>query len=172
MHTVGQSPHHTPMFYMQYLGCNNYFQVFLVLCGFLRSFCLCINIFFPFNYAVSFALQLNDCIEFKVIPPEQYDRNTSSADDINKRPLGYMFATAKYPGVQSGGNLKNPCAYLKNLTSRAVEVMVSLKGEALNMFKTEHNTLLHILRFFTSQQILILNKSYEFLQFSQFLQFS
>jgi len=62
-----------------------------------------------------------------VVPPDQYDRNASSADDIDKRPLGYEYDIAKYPGVQSGGNLKNPCAYLRNLTARNVEVMVSLR---------------------------------------------
>ena len=68
-------------------------------------------------------LQLGDCTEFKQIPPEQYDRNISAADDITKRPLGYMIAIAQYPGVQS--EIENPCAYVKNLTSRDLEVMVS-----------------------------------------------
>ncbi|KAJ7351118.1 hypothetical protein OS493_036453 [Desmophyllum pertusum] len=67
-------------------------------------------------------LQLSDCKEFKVIPPEQYDRNESAADDIFKRPLGYSYAVAQYPGVQS--EIKNPCVYVKNLTSRDVEVMI------------------------------------------------
>lgn len=67
--------------------------------------------------------QLSDCPEFKLIPPEQYDRNISAADDITKRPLGYMIATAQYPGVQS--EIENPCVYVKNLTSRDLEVMVS-----------------------------------------------
>jgi len=70
------------------------------------------------------ALQLSDCKEFKVVPPDQYDRNTSSADDTDKRPLGYEYDIAKYLGVQSGGNLTNPCAYLRYLTARNVEVMV------------------------------------------------
>ena len=74
---------------------------------------------------MSSALQPSDCKEFKVIPPDQYDRDASAADDISKRPLGYMFDSAKYPGVQSGGNLENPCAVLRNLTGRYVEVMVS-----------------------------------------------
>ena len=68
-------------------------------------------------------LQLSDCTEFKLIPPEQYDRNISSADDITKRPLGYMIATAQNPVVQS--EIENPCVYVKNLTSGDVEVMVS-----------------------------------------------
>ena len=68
-------------------------------------------------------LQLSDCTEFELIPPEQYDRNASHADDITKRPLGYMVATAQSPVVQS--EIKNPCVYVKNLTSRDVEVMVS-----------------------------------------------
>ena len=76
-------------------------------------------------FSVPSALQPSDCEEFKVIPPNQYDRDTSAADNITKRPLGYMFDSAKYPGVQSGGNLKNACAFLKNLTGRYVEVMVS-----------------------------------------------
>ena len=69
-------------------------------------------------------LQLSDCTEFKLIPSEQYDRNISVADDFTKRPLGYMIAIAQYPGVQS--EIKNPCVYVKNLTSRDLEVMVSL----------------------------------------------
>ena len=62
-----------------------------------------------------------------MVPPDQYDRNTSSADDTDKRPLGYEYDIAKYLGVQSGGNLTNPCAYLRYLTARNVEVMVSLR---------------------------------------------
>ena len=76
-----------------------------------------------FDFAAFSALQLSDCKEFKVIDPEDYDKNVSSIYDITKRPLGYMFGTAKNPGVQTV-NLKNPCAYLTNLTSRNVEVMV------------------------------------------------
>ncbi|KAM7439396.1 hypothetical protein ABFA07_011217 [Porites harrisoni] len=74
-----------------------------------------------FNQVFS-ALQLNDCTEFKVIDPKDYDRDISSINNITKRPLGYMFGIAKYRGVQTV-NLKNPCAYLTNLTSRHVEVM-------------------------------------------------
>ena len=59
-----------------------------------------------------------------MIPPEQYDRNVSAAEDPKKRPLGYMYAQAEYPGVQT--QIKNQCVYLKNLTSRDVEVMVSV----------------------------------------------
>jgi len=69
--------------------------------------------------------QLSDCPEFKLIPPEQYDRNISAADDITKRPLGYMIATAQYPGVQS--EIENPCVYVKNLTSRDLEVMIQTR---------------------------------------------
>lgn len=72
-------------------------------------------------------LQLSDCPEFKLIPPEQYDRNVSHTDDITKRPLGYIVATAQYPGVQS--EIENPCVYLKNLTSRDVEVMIQTRVE-------------------------------------------
>lgn len=72
---------------------------------------------------VASSLQLSDCKEFKVIPPEQYDKNVSSLTDITKRPLGYMYAKADYPTVQS--EVKNPCFYVRNLTSRNVEVMVS-----------------------------------------------
>ena len=61
-----------------------------------------------------------------MIPPEQYDRDASSAEDLTKRPLGYMLASVQNPGVQS--EIKNPCVYLKNLTSRDVEVMVSHHG--------------------------------------------
>ena len=75
------------------------------------------------DFAVFSALQRSDCTEFKVIDPKDYDRDISSINDITKRPLGYMFGIAKYRGVQTV-NLKNPCAYLTNLTSRHVEVMV------------------------------------------------
>ncbi|CAH3136267.1 unnamed protein product [Pocillopora meandrina] len=71
------------------------------------------------------SLQLSDCKEFKVIPPEQYDRNVSSLTDITKRPLGYMYAKADYPTVQS--EVKNPCFYVRNLTSRNVEVMIQTR---------------------------------------------
>ena len=89
------------------------------------------------NFSASSALQPSDCTEFKVIPPEQYDRDASAAQDITKRPLGYLFASAKYPGVQSGGNLENPCAFLRNLTGRYVEVMVSdftIKTKQTNLY--------------------------------------
>lgn len=51
------------------------------------------------DFAVFSALQLNDCTEFKVIDPKDYDRDISSINDITKRPLGYMFGIAKYRGV-------------------------------------------------------------------------
>lgn len=75
------------------------------------------------HYIAVSTLQLSDCTEFKLIPPEQYDRNISAIDDITKRPLGYMFGVAQNPGVQS--EIKNPCVYVKNLTSRDLEVKVS-----------------------------------------------
>jgi len=77
-----------------------------------------------YHIAVS-TLQLSDCTEFKLIPPEQYDRNISAIDDITKRPLGYMFGIAQNPGVQS--EIKNPCVYVKNLTSRDVEVKIQTR---------------------------------------------
>ncbi|KAL9960775.1 hypothetical protein ACROYT_G034275 [Oculina patagonica] len=85
---------------------------------------LCVFLFLAFSVIISSVstLQLSDCTEFKVIPPDQYDRNPSSADDITKRPLGYMYANVLYPGVQS--EIKNPCVYVKNLTSRDIEVMI------------------------------------------------
>ncbi|XP_022795170.1 uncharacterized protein LOC111333814 [Stylophora pistillata] len=89
----------------------------------LRKICFCsFVIFIVFVSSVS-PLQLSDCKEFKVIPPEQYDRNVSSIDDSTKRPLGYIYGKADYPTVQSEG--KNPCVYVKNLTARDVEVMAS-----------------------------------------------
>ena len=75
------------------------------------------------HYIAVSTLQLSDCTEFKLIPPEQYDRNISAIDDITKRPLGYMFGVAQNPGIQS--EIKNPCVYVKNLTSRDLEVKVS-----------------------------------------------
>lgn len=80
-------------------------------------------LWFELDFAVFSTLQRSDCTEFKVIDPKDYDRDVSSINDIEKRPLGYMFGIAKFPGVQTV-NLKNPCAYLTNLTSRHVEVMV------------------------------------------------
>ena len=80
---------------------------------------------FLLSLSVMSALEASDCKEFKLIAPLHYDRNSSSVTDITKRPLGYMFATAQYPVVQS--NVENPCALLKNLTGRYVEVMVSVK---------------------------------------------
>ncbi|PFX22777.1 hypothetical protein AWC38_SpisGene12676 [Stylophora pistillata] len=88
----------------------------------LRKICFCsFVIFIVFVSSVS-PLQLSDCKEFKVIPPEQYDRNVSSIDDSTKRPLGYIYGKADYPTVQS--EVKNPCVYVKNLTARDVEVMI------------------------------------------------
>ena len=75
------------------------------------------------HYIAVSTLQLSDCTEFELIPPEQYDRNISAIDDITKRPLGYMFGVAQNPGIQS--EIKNPCVYVKNLTSRDLEVKVS-----------------------------------------------
>ena len=72
---------------------------------------------------VTSALDSSNCKEFKAIPPSQYDRNTSSASEKDKRPLGFMFGIAEFPTVQS--DVKNPCAVLKNLTGRYVEVLVS-----------------------------------------------
>ncbi|XP_068714554.1 uncharacterized protein [Montipora foliosa] len=88
----------------------------LDLCYFIVSLLICSLI------SVMSALEASDCKEFKLIAPLHYDRNSSSVNDITKRPLGYMFATAQYPVVQS--NVENPCALLKNLTGRYVEVMV------------------------------------------------
>lgn len=94
---------------------------------------ICFFIFLTFSVIISpvSTLQLSNCKEFKLIPPEQYDRNSSSADDMTKRPLGYMFAIAQYSGVQS--EIKNPCVYVKNLTSRDVEVMIQtlVKGKTV-----------------------------------------
>lgn len=90
---------------------------------------------------VASSLQLSDCKEFKVIPPEQYDRNVSSLTDITKRPLGYMYAKADYPTVQS--EVKNPCFYVRNLTSRNVEVMVSTGDNPLEVLTHKSDSLQH-----------------------------
>ncbi|KAK2547974.1 hypothetical protein P5673_031917, partial [Acropora cervicornis] len=74
----------------------------------------------------SSALDPRNCKEFKAIHPSQYDRNTSSAYEKDKRPLGFMFGMAEYPTVQS--NVENPCAVLKNLTGRYVEVLGTISG--------------------------------------------
>ena len=62
------------------------------------------------------------CPEFDIIPEDKYDKSPSSADDIDKRPLGYKYAIAYY--MPTSGQ-ENPCAYLTNLTGRSVGVMVS-----------------------------------------------
>ena len=90
---------------------------------------------------VASSLQLSDCKEFKLIPPEQYDKNVSSLTDITKRPLGYMYAKADYPTVQS--EVKNPCFYVRNLTSRNVEVMVSTGDNPLEALTHKSDSLQH-----------------------------
>lgn len=88
----------------------------------LKFYSFILSLFFCSFSSVSSALDPRNCNEFKAIHPSQYDRNTSSASEKDKRPLGFMSGIAEYPTVQS--EVENPCAVLKNLTGRYVEVLV------------------------------------------------
>ena len=52
-----------------------------------------------------------------------------------------MYAKADYPTVQS--EVKNPCFYVRNLTSRNVEVMVSTGDNPLEVLTHKSDSLQH-----------------------------
>lgn len=86
---------------------------------------------------IASAGDFDNCKEFNVIPKEKYDRNSSSAEDASKRPLGFVKASASYPGVVS--NVVNPCAYLSNLTSKYIQVLVQPDSGSIMCVKDDGN---------------------------------
>lgn len=73
---------------------------------------------------LGFSADFQDCKKFDIIPEGNYDRNESSANDGNKRPLGFVKDIVIYPGTNS--DVRKPCVFLTNLTSKYVEVLVRL----------------------------------------------
>lgn len=99
---------------------------------------LCYLVFHvTWSVQVALAGDFDNCKEFRIIPKGNYDRNSSSADDGNKRPLGFVKSSAPYPGVVS--NVVNPCAYLRNLTSKYIQVLVQPDSGSIMCVKDDGN---------------------------------